>query len=92
MADKAVLRTVKSMNNSFDLERFVDAQSSEHRVRPIKVSNAALLRGSPRPIQLVRHPVARGATQSAPALSKMKLKQLHDPLFITICYEQVLVR
>ena len=26
MADKAVLRTVKSMNVSFDLQRFVDAQ------------------------------------------------------------------
>jgi hypothetical protein len=42
MADKAVLSTVKSMNDSFDLQRFVDAQSSEHRVRPIKLSNAAL--------------------------------------------------
>jgi hypothetical protein len=32
MADKAVLRTVKSMNDSFDLQRFVDAQilSSEY--------------------------------------------------------------
>ena len=27
MADKAVLRTVKRMNDSIDLERFVDAQS-----------------------------------------------------------------
>jgi hypothetical protein len=32
MADKAVLRTAKSMNDSLDLRRFVDAQilSSEH--------------------------------------------------------------
>ena len=32
MADKAVLWTVKSMNDSFDLQRFVDAQifSSEY--------------------------------------------------------------
>jgi hypothetical protein len=42
MADKVVLSTVKSMNESFDFQRFVDAQSSEHRVRPIKLSNAAL--------------------------------------------------
>jgi hypothetical protein len=68
MADKAVLRTVKSMNDSFDLECLVDAQSSEHRVRPMKLSNTALLRGSPRPIQPVRHPVARGATQPNPLL------------------------
>ena len=26
MADKAVLRIVKSMNDTFDLQRFVDAQ------------------------------------------------------------------
>jgi hypothetical protein len=65
MADKAVLRTVKRMNDSIDLERCVKAQSSEHRVRPIKLSNAALLRGSPRPIQLVGQ--AQGATRSAPA-------------------------
>ena len=33
MADKAVLRTVKNMNDLFDLQRFVDAQilSSEYR-------------------------------------------------------------
>jgi hypothetical protein len=32
MADKAVLRTAKSMNDSLDLQRFVDAQifSSEY--------------------------------------------------------------
>jgi hypothetical protein len=32
MADKAVLRTVKNMNDLFDLQRFVDAQilSSEY--------------------------------------------------------------
>jgi hypothetical protein len=64
MVDKAVLRTAKSMNDSLDLRRFVDAQilSSEY------VSNSALLRGSPRPIRLVRHAVARGATQPNPLL------------------------
>ena len=35
MADKAVLRTVKSMNDSFDLQRFVDAQSESFTFRRI---------------------------------------------------------
>jgi hypothetical protein len=71
MADKAVLRFVKrSMNDSFDPQRFVDAQilSSEMPRTAHKVSNSALLRGSPRPIHLVRHAVARGATQPNPLL------------------------
>jgi hypothetical protein len=69
MADKAVLRTVKSMNDSFDLEGFVDAQSSEHRAQPIKFSNSALLRGSPPCAS--RHGPWGHTAQSAPALSKM---------------------
>ena len=92
MADKAVLRTVKSMNDSFDLQRLVDAQSSEHRVRPIKLSNAALLRGSPRPIHPVRHAVSPRHSPIRCCSPQDELKQLHDLLLVTICYEQVLVR
>jgi hypothetical protein len=74
MADKAVLSNVKSMNDSL-IFNASSMQSSEHRVRPIKLSSAAPLRGSPRPIHLVRHPVGPwgDTAQSAPALSKMKL-------------------
>jgi hypothetical protein len=71
MADKAVLRTVKSMNDSFDLQRFVDVARMPRMAHKVFQLRPLTRQSATDPPCAPRHGPWGDTAQSAPALSKM---------------------